>query len=134
MDVARQLASWSKDPKRKVGCVIIDDDKNQLSGGFNGFPRGISDDERLLNKPVKLQMIVHAEANAVAAAARNGHSLKGSTAYVTSRPCCQCAALLIQAGVKRVVCLNEGKDEDIAERAQNMMTEAGVSWDIYAGR
>lgn len=100
---AREISSWSKDPRRKVGCVIIDDDYNQLSGGFNGFPRGIADDHRLDDRPVKNRMIVHAEANAVAAAARNGHSLKDATVYITHAPCPQCACLLIQAGVVRVV-------------------------------
>jgi dCMP deaminase len=103
MLVAREVAGWSKDPKKKVGCVIIDSDKNQLSGGFNGFPRGIADDLRLDDQAIKLKMIVHAEANAVAAAARNGHSLRGAIAYITHPPCAQCAALFIQAGIYRVV-------------------------------
>ena len=104
MSVARLIASWSKHPDYKVGCVIADDSHNQLSGGYNGLPRGV-DDSRILDQstPSHLSCTVHAEANAVAAAARNGHSLNNSTAYVTMPPCSQCAALLIQAGVKRVV-------------------------------
>lgn len=47
MKQAAAVAQWSKDPRRKVGCLIIDADNNQLSGGFNGFPRGIADDGRL---------------------------------------------------------------------------------------
>jgi dCMP deaminase len=103
MEMAVLVASWSKDPSTKVGCVIADSDHAQLSEGFNGFPRGIADDGRLQQRELKYRLIVHAEANAIAAAARNGHSLKGSTAYVTFTPCAQCAALLIQAGVSRVV-------------------------------
>lgn len=103
MEHAKAVAQWSKDPRRKVGCLIIDADQNQLSGGYNGFPRGIADDDRLNDRSKKLKIIVHAEVNAVAAAARNGHSVKGATAYVTHNPCCQCACLLIQSGVKRVV-------------------------------
>lgn len=112
MDVAKLAASWSKDPSRKVGCAIFDpSSKMQLSGGFNGLPRGVNDsDERYEHKPTKLSMIVHAEANAVAAAALLGHSLRGSTAYITSAPCVQCAALLIQAGVARVVMPEETTD------------------------
>lgn len=103
MQAAENVAQWSKDPRRKVGCIIVDADNNQLSGGYNGFPRGIVDDGRLDDRDIKLKMIVHAEANAVAAAARNGHSIKGATAYITHNPCSQCACLLIQAGIKRVV-------------------------------
>lgn len=106
MEAAVLVSSWSKDPSPngKIGCIIVDDDKNQLSGGFNGLPRGLSDSiERLSNKDIKFSMIVHAEANAIATAARNGHSLKGSIVYCTRPPCSQCAALLIQAGIKRII-------------------------------
>lgn len=103
LDLATHTATWSKDPRRKIGCVIIGDQKNQLAGGFNGFPREVKDDDRLFNKEIKNKLIVHAEANAVADAARNGHALKGSTAYISQLPCSQCAALLIQAGITTVV-------------------------------
>ena len=102
MDNAILISSWSKDPKTKVGCIIVDKDNNQLSGGYNGFPRGVSDDYRLGSKQ-KLKIIVHAEANAIAAAARNGHILKNSIAYITLPPCSQCASLLIQAGIINVI-------------------------------
>ncbi len=103
MQLAESVAQWSKDPRRKVGCLIVDADNNQLSGGYNGFPRGIADDERLNDRETKLKIVVHAEANAVAAAARNGHSVKGATAYVTHYVCSRCVCLLIQAGISRVV-------------------------------
>src|ERR1700733_10470099 len=90
--VAMEIASWSKDPRHKVGCVIVDDDRNQLSGGYNGFPRRVADDHRLedsthtVAESEKLLIMIHAEANAVAAAARNGHSIKGSIVYITRPP------------------------------------------------
>lgn len=102
---AQHTSNWSKDPRRKVGCVIVDNDYNILSGGFNGFPRGISDDLRLQDKEVKNRLIVHAEANAIAAAARNGHSVKNATAFISNFPCRPCAGLLIQAGIKKVYCI-----------------------------
>lgn len=102
---AQHTATWSKDPRRKVGCVIVDKDYNILSGGFNGFPRGISDDLRLHDKEIKNRLIVHAEANAIAAAARNGHSVKGASAFISNFPCRPCAGLLIQAGIKNVYCI-----------------------------
>ena len=127
--IAKETASWSKDPNKQVGCVIVDDDKNQLSGGYNGFPRGIKDDQRLDNRELKLKMIVHAEANAVAAAARNGHSIKGATAYITHPPCVPCASLLIQAGIKRVVHVRgslPSKWEQEWLLATSLLQEAGV--------
>jgi dCMP deaminase len=132
LDVAKLVASWSKDPSTKVGCVITDGDHNQLAGGFNGFPRGIADDYRLHDRETKLKIIVHAEANAVAAAARNGHALKGSIAYVMLPPCAQCASLLIQAGVRRVVFLSGAKPskwEVDWTLAQGMFTEAGIEFE-----
>ena len=131
MDHAKAIAQWSKDPRRKVGCLIVDADQNQLSGGYNGFPRGIVDDDRRLNnREIKLKMIVHAEANAVAAAARNGHSINGATAYVTHNLCSQCACLLIQAGIKRVVCVEQQDYSSDWEKdfqwARVLLEETGV--------
>lgn len=130
MEVASHIAQWSKDPRRKVGCVIVDADNNQLSGGYNGFPRGIADDSRLHDRDTKLKMMVHAEANAVAAAARNGHSLKGATVYVNHSPCSQCACLLIQAGIRRVISLEQvgySKEwETDFQWARILLAEAGV--------
>ena len=127
---AKLIAEWSKDPRTKVGCVIADKEHNQLSSGFNGFPRGIADDGRLLERDVKLRIIVHAEANAIAAAARNGHSLKGSVAFITLPPCSQCASLLIQAGISQV-CFLKGQSEhweDNWKLAKSLLSEAGVMW------
>jgi dCMP deaminase len=132
IEMAVLVSSWSKDPSTKVGCVIADSDHAQLSEGFNGFPRGIADDQRLNVREMKYRLIVHAEANAIAAAARNGHSLKGATAYVTFSPCPQCAALLIQAGIVRVVTIEGATPAHwLAECAiaQAMLREAGVAYE-----
>jgi dCMP deaminase len=132
LSVAALVATWSKDPSTQVGCVVTDSDHNQLSEGFNGFPRNIVDDNRLHDRETKLKLIVHAEANAVSAAARNGHALKGSTAYVTLPPCAQCAALLIQAGVYRVVFLSgvkPSKWEKDWVLAQGLLSEAGIEFE-----
>jgi dCMP deaminase len=102
---------------------------NQLSGGYNGFPRGVVDDVRLYERDIKLKIIVHAEANAIAAAARNGYSVKGATAFITHPPCVQCASLLIQAGITKVV-YTEGTKPSKWEQewlmAVSMLREAGV--------
>lgn len=132
LDTACLFASWSKDPSTKVGCVIVDEDHNLLSAGFNGFPRGVTGDRRLYDRETKLKLVVHAEANAVAAAARNGHSLKGSTAYISLPPCSQCAALLVQAGVRFVVFLRGTKPskwEADWTLAQGLLIEARVQFE-----
>jgi dCMP deaminase len=102
-----------------------------LSGGYNGFPRGVADNDRLLNRDTKLKIIVHAEANAVAAAGRNGHSLKGAVAYITSNPCAQCAALLIQAGIVRVVYIKVDRPRWVDENklALEILKEARVEYE-----
>lgn len=102
--VAEAIASLSKDPSTKVGALIIDDDANIISTGFNGFPRGVSDmSERYQLRELKLKLVTHAEGNAIAQAARAGHKTYGANLIVTALyPCTNCAGLIIQAGIKRV--------------------------------
>lgn len=107
LHMARQVAAWSKDPSTKVGAIAVRD-RRILATGFNGLPSGVRDDEaRLRNRDLKLAMFVHAETNLVAFAARSGVCLAGSTVYIWPLPACsQCAAVLIQADVARVVVPN----------------------------
>ena len=104
LDLAKHISDWSKDPSTKVGCVVVGEDREIRSTGFNGFPRGIEDTAARLNdREKKYPMICHAEENAIMHAARIGISLKSCTAYVTWPPCSRCARSLIQAGVREVV-------------------------------
>ena len=104
LKLAFHIAGWSKDPSTKVGCIIVGEDREIRSTGFNGFPRGIEDsDERYTNRELKYPLICHAEENAIMHAARIGVSLKGCRAYVTWPPCTRCTRSLIQAGVEEVV-------------------------------
>jgi len=130
--LAQHISTWSKDPSTKVGCVVVGEDREIRSTGFNGFPRGINDDEdRLMDREKKYPLICHAEENAIMHAARIGVSLKDSTAYVTWPPCSRCARSLIQAGIKEIVYPETGK---IPERwiedftiSDSMLNEAGVA-------
>lgn len=102
MEMAHLVATWSKDPRTKVGCVLVDNHHRVLGVGYNGFPRGVEDrHDRYANRDVKLALVKHAEENAVFNAAK--HDLSNSIAYVTLAPCSSCAGTLIQAGVKQVV-------------------------------
>ena len=134
MRMAHEVASWSKDPSTKVGCVLVKDRKI-ISMGYNGFPRLIEDDlNRLIDREVKYEMTVHAEQNAVITAALHGISTAGSTAYVTFSPCSRCAAVLINAGISTVVV---SAAEDIPSRwlknfqlAAELLNEAGIGHEI----
>ena len=134
MRMAHEVASWSKDPSTKVGCVLVKDRKI-ISMGYNGFPRLIEDDlNRLIDREVKYEMTVHAEQNAVITAALHGISTAGSTAYVTFHPCSRCAAVLINAGISTVVV---SAADDIPSRwlknfqlAAELLNEAGIGHEI----
>lgn len=137
MGLAEHIATWSKDPSTKVGCVLVDTYDNAiLATGYNGFPRCIADTpERLDNREVKYKLTVHAEANAIAAAARSGRNVYNAHIYVTFPPCSQCAALLIQAGVTMVTykpspLTNSRWDED-RKYATELLDEAEVCTTEY---
>ncbi len=101
MRMARIWAENSYCQRRQVGALIVKD-KMIISDGYNGTPAGfenVCEDERGITKPY----VLHAEANAITKIARSGNSSEGATMYVTASPCIECAKLIIQAGIKRVV-------------------------------
>ena len=102
--LAAEVSSWSKDPSTRVGAAVVDDERQILSYGYNGFPRSISDNYRLNDREQKLKLIVHAEANCIYNAADKGISLRGGTIYVHGLlVCSECAKALVQIGIKQVV-------------------------------
>ncbi|MGA1495217.1 MAG: deoxycytidylate deaminase [Rhodothermales bacterium] len=130
MEMAVLVSSWSKDPGTKVGAVLVGE-RNILATGYNGFPSGIDDNPaRYADREVKLAYTVHAEVNALLNAAKNGAKTEGSTLYATFHPCVNCAAAIIQGGIRRVVCPSvESAPErwhDSFNRARDLMMEAGV--------
>lgn len=126
LELATVISSWSKDPSTQVGAVIVDDDNRVISIGYNGFPKGIKDDHRLSNRDLKYEMVVHAEANALLFA---NAPVKGCTIYTWPfQPCSRCASLIIQAGIRRVVSV-ENKDQKWCgnfQLAHDMLIEARV--------
>lgn len=103
LNLASHIAQWSKDPSTKVGAVIVDEHRRIVSVGYNGLPRGVSDEgTRYQDRSVKYKMIMHAEVNALMFATRP--SLKGCTIYVYPfGPCAQCTGMIIQREISRVV-------------------------------
>ena len=101
MKMARIWAENSYCVRRQVGALIVRD-KMIISDGYNGTPSGfenICEDETGKTKPY----VLHAEANAITKVAKSDNSSEGATLYVTSSPCIECAKLIIQSGIKRVV-------------------------------
>lgn len=99
--MAKHVAKLSKDPSTQVGAIIVDQKRRLVSAGYNGFARGVKDkDSRLLDRDVKLRLTLHAEKNAILFA---GRDLDGCTIVVTHPCCAQCAAQVIQSGIKHVI-------------------------------
>jgi dCMP deaminase len=101
--LTKEIASWSKDSGTKVGAVIVRPDRTICSVGFNGFPRGIEDNPyAIANRDAKLLRTIHAELNAILSAKE---PLNGYSIFVWPfQPCSQCAAAIIQSGIKDVYC------------------------------
>jgi len=135
LEMARQYASWSKDPSSKIGAVCVDADTRRiLSGGYNGFPRNIRDTtSRLNDREKKYKYVVHAEMNAIYNATRSGISLDGAHLYCYGLPVCsECAKGIIQVGIQRVVCSYDNsktstKWTDSWSDTLDIFHEAGVS-------
>ena len=138
MAMAKLVASWSKDPSTGCGAVIVDA-RNIVRGlGYNGLPRRVDDHpERLHNRELRLALTLHAEANAIL---HSQHPIRGCSLYVWPMPpCSRCAAMIIQAGISRVVA--PAPAPDLADRwgesielAVMAMREAGVKVDIVEDR
>jgi len=96
-------ARKSRDPKTKIGAVLVKD-KKIISTGFNGFPIGVEDlDERYQDRITKHDFVAHAESNCILTAARFGISTCGSTLYTQGIACNECCKAVIQGGVKELV-------------------------------
>lgn len=101
MQMARIWAENSYCERRKVGALLVKN-KMIISDGFNGTPSGFENHCEDDNN-VSLPYVLHAEANAITKVARSNNSSDGATLYVTASPCMECAKLIIQSGIKRVV-------------------------------
>jgi len=129
LNLAKEVSTWSKDPSTKVGAVIVNNDNVVVSVGYNGFPRGVSDDDaRLNNRELKYMMTIHAEMNAIMFA---NQSLKGCTLYTYPfQPCSRCAACIIQSGITEIITIELSKQHkrwyNDFRNAQLMFDEANV--------
>ena len=126
LEMAMMVGLWSKDPSTQVGAVIVDDDRRVISLGYNGFPKGVADNQRLNDRKEKYKMIVHAERNAILFANK---SVKDATIFTYPfMPCPICTGMIIQSGIRRVVSLqtdNPRWQEDF-KISRKMLDEAEV--------
>lgn len=119
-----EMASvWAKNSyctRRQVGAILVKD-RMIISDGYNGTPSGfenVCEDENGVTKPY----VLHAEANAITKVAKSSNSSLGATLYVTASPCMECAKLIIQAGISRVVYLEEYRITD----GVDLLRRAGI--------
>lgn len=128
MGLAEYAGTASKDPSTKVGAVVVGaGDRRKVAFGYNGFPPGIKDDDRLFDRPMKLKLMIHAERNALDNAT---FDCTGATIYAARLPCSSCAVAIISKRVGRVV-YRQNDDyetrwaEDVAV-SKKLFDEAGV--------
>ena len=135
MGVAYLASFRSKDPNSQVGACIVDNNNKILSMGYNGFPRGCSDDEFPWAREgdaleTQYAYVTHSELNAILN--YHGTSLEGSKIYVTLFPCNECAKAIIQAGIKRIVYDSDKYDGTPSVVAsKRMLKAAGVVMQKY---
>ena len=132
MGIAMLAARRSKDPNTQVGACIVSQDNIIISTGYNGMPKGCSDDIFPWDRDgqqdmTKYPYVVHAELNAILNA--NGRDLRGSRIYVALFPCNECAKAIIQSGVKEVLYLSDKyKDTMLNLVSKRMLEAAGVKY------
>ena len=134
MGVAILSGMRSKDPNSQVGSCIVSEDNKILSMGYNGFPKGCSDDEFPWAREgvplnTKYLYVTHSELNAILN--YRGGSLEGAKLYVSLFPCNECAKAIIQAGIKTVVC-DKYADTPAVIASKRMMDAAGVRYYQYS--
>jgi len=132
INIAALVSTRSKDVSVQVGAVLVKDNII-LSTGYNGFPRKCDDDNiSKYDRPLKYKWTIHAEANTLLNAGREGISTLNSTIYVTPiRPCSGCVKAMIQCGVKRIVCqvlFSANKWDEEFEISKQMIHESGIDY------
>ncbi len=131
MGIALLSADRSKDPHTQVGSCVVGKNNKIIGTGYNGFPRGCSDDEFPWNPPDKYLYVCHAEMNALLNA-NNFDMLDGSCLYSTLFPCNECAKIIIQLGVKKIVYLNDKyHDTEQSKASRKMFDAVGIIYEEF---
>lgn len=122
----------SQDSDTKVSCVIVRTENNEMiSFGVNKFPNGCTVSDDRLKRPDKYNWMIHAEEYAISYAAKNGIKLDGSTMYLNWFPCARCAGLIINSGIKELICdISRERDKKYEKEfkiSEQKLIEGGVS-------
>lgn len=136
LQIAAVVKTRSKDPNTQIGCVIVDSDNQIVATGYNDLPRNARNVAQRFERPTKYDYMVHAEANAIFAAARRGISLKGCTLYLsgTHFSCLGCARAIIQSGISEVYLPTPDFNNTTHqfEESYNLLIECGVKVNVYS--
>lgn len=136
MGIAKLSAERSKDPNTQVGACIVDDNNRIISIGYNGTPNGIKDEDFPWTREgepleTKYLYVCHSELNAISNCRAN-KDIMGATIYVTLFPCNECAKLIIQSGIKRLVYGNDKyADTNEVKASKKMFDMTGVVYEQY---
>jgi len=109
LNIAKEVSSLSHCQRSKVGAILVKDG-NIIAFGYNGTPSGL--DNCCERDNVTVPEVIHAEMNAILKAARSGYAVEGADLYITLSPCSECAKLILQSGVKRVVYFEQYRKTD----------------------
>ena len=135
MGVAKLSSLRSKDPSTQVGACIVSDDNRILSIGYNGAPNGFEDkyfpwEREGVPLETKYLYVCHAEMNAILNFRGNKKDLEGAKLYVDLFPCNECAKLIIQSGIKKVIYLSDKyKDDDKFIASKRLFDTCGVTYE-----
>lgn len=128
--MAEEVSTWSKDPRTKVGALIVSPDRRQFSTGYNGFPRKIADTlERLTDREIKNKIVVHAEMNAID---NCKFDVQGCSLYTTLFPCNRCCVSIINNNIKRIITFNDFRKEMNHDLSYELFEEAGVEVILFS--
>jgi len=125
--IAEQVATRSKDPSTKTGCVIVDEKKRPVSFGYNGFVAGCDEAKMTQERPMKYMLVIHAEMNAILFSRRD---LSGCVLYSLYAPCENCLKFIIQTGIRKIIYKNpvvESKVNNVKQSMTNSSTNEAVT-------
>ena len=138
LKIVNTLRLLSNDSHTQTAVVIVNDDLEVISSGWNTIPVGVDDNKQSrFERPEKYYWFIHAEINAIARSAKNGIKIDGATMYMSCGiPCTDCAKAIINAGIKRIICTRNGgsKQEKWKEhftRSMEMFNEAQVEVSFF---
>jgi len=122
------VAERSIDPNTKHGAVLISSDKRILSTGYNGPIKNSEDHKIPLTRPEKYSFLIHAESNCLLSYYGSSQTLINSTLYITGLPCSQCLGMIMQKGIKKIVCGNVNSQmlDEKEEKIKAMMIDANI--------